>query len=582
MPDHAGPGHTGSHHTASRDRSEYAPTDIEAKAVDVVVMGGGAAGLVAAIAAADGGASVALVEKSDLVGGTTAMSGGIIWMPVNHLQAEAGIADSRSQALAYLQALSLGRIDSDMVATLVDTGPEALRYLDEHTPCGFHLIRGYPDYHPEHPGGLPGGGRSVDNALFSFDELGDWAACVRNDRGAHPIMLTETPLGGATELPPAEVLAERARRGEHGMGLALVGALLRGVLDRGIAPLLRAPARRLITQDHSADPGGSGAHGPDSGARVRGIELVDGRVIRAGAAIIATGGFEWNPELTAAFLRGPMTAPAGAPTNTGDGLSMAMWAGARLDNMSSAWWVPVVRVPGEHSFGHPRVRLILLERTRPGSIMVNALGKRFTNEAGNYNAMGGAFHTFDAAGFCYPNLPCWLVFDHRHKLSYDVAGAPPGSEAPSWMARADTLDELAGKIGVPARSLEATVARFNTDTATGSDTEFGRGDSAYDTFNGDRRIAGVGATLGPLDEPPYYAVEIELGALGTNGGPKTDTRCRVLASAGGVIDGLYAAGNAMAAPTGMAYGGAGGTLGPAITTGFIAGRDAARTVAAAP
>ena len=553
--------------------------------VDVVVMGSGAAGLVAAITAADSGASVALVEKSDLIGGTTAMSGGIIWMPVNHLQAEAGIADSREQALAYLEALSLGQIDSDMAATLVDTGPEALRYLAERTPCQFHLIPGYPDYHPEHPGGLPGGGRSVDNALFSFSELGDWAACVRNDRGPHPIMLTETPLGGATELPPAEILAARAKRHEFGMGLALVGALLRGLLDRGVEPVLQAPALRLVTEEL---PAGSSADGSDNtgsdrtdsdrigtAVRVRGVELADGRVIRSRAAIIATGGFEWNPELTAAFLRGPMTAPAGAPTNTGDGLTMAMQAGARLGNMSSAWWVPGVRVPGEESFGHQRTRLILLERTRPGSIMVNASGSRFTNEAGNYNAMGGAFHTFDPSGFCFPNLPCWLIFDHQHKLSYDVAGVPPGPTTPSWMTRAETLDKLAAAISVPARQLEDTVAAFNADAAQGRDTEFGRGESAYDTFNGDQRIAGVGATLGPLVTPPYYAVEIELGALGTNGGPKTDTRCRVLANTGGVIDGLYAAGNAMAAPTGLLYGGAGGTLGPAITTGYIAGRDAA-------
>lgn len=543
---------------------------------DVVVLGSGAAGLVAAIAAADSGASVALVEKSDLVGGTTSMSGGIIWMPVNHLQAAAGIADSREQALAYLDALSLGQIDSDMAATLVDTGPEALRYLAEHTPCSFHVIPNYPDYHPEHPGGLPGGGRSLDNALFSYDELGDWAARVRNDRGAHPIMLTETPLGGASELPPADVLVERARRNENGMGLGLVGALLRGLLDRGVEPMLQAPAAHLVTSDAT----GPSERDAEAELRVRGVELADGRMIRAGAVIIATGGFEWNPELTAAFLRGPMTAPAGSPTNTGDGLKMAMQAGARLGNMSSAWWVPVVRVPGEESFSHPRVRLILLERTRPGSIMVNSGGTRFTNEAGNYNAMGGAFHTFDPARFGYPNLPCWLVFDHRHKLNYDVAGAPPGPEAPDWMHRAETLDELAAAIGVPAPTLGATVARFNADAAQGRDTEFGRGDSAYDTFNGDQRIAGVGATLGPLETAPYYAAEIELGALGTNGGPKTDTRCRVLANAGGVIGGLYAAGNAMAAPTGMLYGGAGGTLGPAITTGFIAGRDAARTVVA--
>lgn len=532
---------------------------------DVVVLGTGAAGLVAAITAADAGATVGLFEKSDLIGGTTAMSGGIIWMPNNHLQAEAGVEDSRADALAYLESLSLGQIDSDMAATFVDEGPAAIRWLEEHTPCAFHLIEDYPDYHPEHPGGLPGGGRSLDNALFAFGELGEWAGRIRNQRGAHPVMLTDTPLGGATELPAPEVLAERVANGLYGMGLGLTGALVKACLDRGVEPVLSSAATRLCV---------------DRG-RVTGVELDGpGGPIRvsAGAVVVATGGFEWNEELVRTFLRGPMTAPAGSPDNTGDGLLMSMEAGARLGNMRNAWWVPVVRVPGEEAWGAPSVHLVLLERTRPGSLMVNRHGVRFANEAGNYNALGGAFHAFDPSQFSYPNQPCWLVFDHRHKQRYDVAGCPPGDECPDWILTGDTPEALARQIGVDPERLTATIARFNEHAARGEDPDFGRGVSAYDTFNGDRTLPGVQATLGTLDQPPYHAVQIESGALGTNGGPKTDTRGRVLALDGGVIGGLYAAGNVMAAPTGMVYGGAGGTLGPAITFGWIAGRDASSLV----
>lgn len=536
--------------------------DMPTEHFDVVVLGTGAAGMTAAAAAADEGARVGLFEKSDLVGGTTSMSGGIIWMPNNHLQEQAGIEDSRDAALAYLESLSLGQIDSDMAATFVDEGPEAIRWVEENTPCAFHIVDGYPDYHPEHPGGMPGGGRSLDNALFAFPELGEWAARVRNQRGAHPVKLTDTPLGGATEMPAPEVLAERVAAGLHGMGLGLTGALLKACLDRGIEPALNTRATKLLVDER----------------RVRGVafETDTGTAkVSAGAVIVATGGFEWNDDLVRTFLRGPMTGPAGAPTNTGDGLVMAMDAGARLGNMRNAWWVPVARVPGEEAWGAPSVHLILLERTRPGAIMVNGHGRRFANEAGNYNALGGAFHAFDPAAFTYPNQPCWLVFDHAHKQRYDVAGFRAGDEVPDWMATGDTPEALAEAIGVDPATLAATIARFNDHAARGEDPDYGRGVSAYDTFNGDRTLPGVQATLGPLTTPPYHAIRIESGALGTNGGPKTDTRGRVIALDGGVISGLYAAGNVMAAPTGMVYGGAGGTLGPAITFGWIAGRDAA-------
>ena len=356
---------------------------------DVIVLGSGAAGLTAALAASDNGASVAIFEKSPFLGGTTAMSGGVVWMPNNHHQMEHEIDDSRELALSYLESLSLGQIDSDMAATYVDRGPEMLKWVEENTPCSFHIVEGYPDYHPEHPGGMKNGGRSLDNALFPLTELGEWANKIRNDGMRRPVMITETPLGGATVPPPREVMKARAERNESGMGLALVAALLKGILDRGIEPQTESRANRLLKDETG----------------IYGVSINSGgyekEVIAKKGVIIATGGFEWNPELVRTFLRGPMTAPAGNPENTGDGLEMAMEAGARLGNMRNAWWVPVTRIPGEDLFGHPSSRLIISERTRPHSLMVNKYGVRFTNEAGNYNAMGGAFHTFDPQKFEY-------------------------------------------------------------------------------------------------------------------------------------------------------------------------------------
>jgi succinate dehydrogenase/fumarate reductase flavoprotein subunit len=378
-----------------------------------------------------------------------------------------------------------------------------------------------------------------------------------------PLALGETALGGATGSPDPELIGQRLANGENGMGLALVGGLLRGCLDRGIEPRLGWKAEQLVHRD-----------GRVSGVRFRTSDAEHTATASRGV-VVATGGFEFNDELTRSFLRGPMTGPAGSPENTGDGLIMAIEAGARLGNMSSSWWVPVTRVPGETQFGAPKVHLILLERTRPGSLMVNSTGRRFCNEAGNYNAMGGVFHQFDPVSFDYPNLPAWLVFDHAHKQRYDVASAAAGDDVPDWIASGDTAEELAGAIGVDPDALAETIERFNRHAAAGHDPDFHRGESAYDTFNGDQTLPGIRATLGPLDDPPFHAIRIEQGSLGTNGGPKTDARGRVLAQRGGVIEGLWAAGNVMAAPTGLVYGGAGGTIGPALTFGWIAGRDAA-------
>jgi succinate dehydrogenase/fumarate reductase flavoprotein subunit len=505
---------------------------------------------------------VALYEKGEEVGGTTALSGGILWAPDNPYAARAGVADSREQALAYLDSLSNGSMRREMVEAFVDNVGPALAWLRDETPLRLKLVPRYPDYHPEHPGGMPGGGRSLEPELFDTTGLGAWLDRIVGE--PRRLQVAEIPSGGGGSgvLDP-EVLRRRTKASLEGLGRGLVAALLQGCLDRGITPRTGMRATRLLVE----------------GDRVDGVcfESATGthRVGADRAVILATGGFEHDADLVADFLRGPVAHPPGVLTNTGDGLRMAMSLGARLSAMREAWWVPVVlaRTPG----GSTSPTLLLRERTLPGTLMVNGQGRRFTNEAANYNALGAAFHAFDVTSFRYANLPAWLVLDDACVRRYGVFGSAPGTEPPEWLLRADTLAGLAERIGVPADALRTSVQRFNDGAREGRDPDFHRGESTYDGWVGDQTYYGTPrATLGPVATGPFYAARVHPSTLGTKGGPRTTPDGRVLRVDGTVIEGLYAAGNAMAAPTGMVYGGAGGTLGPAMVFAYLAGRHAAR------
>ncbi len=534
---------------------------------DVVVLGTGAAGLTAAVIASEGGARVAVFEKADKVGGTTAWSGGQVWIPNNPHMGEVGVEDSRDKALTYIMSLSRDMIEPRLAEAYIDAGPEMVAFLEAKTPVQFYAVSGMPDYHPEFPGGSPNGGRTIECPIYSFEELGEWADRVTpSPYYANPhITMSETPLGKAVPEPPSEdELARRQRHNERGCGQALAGRLLRACLDRGIEPRTSCAGRELVIEDGAVV--GVVADTPDGPVEVRARKGV----------ILATGGFEWNPEYRRAFLRGPMTHPVSIQTSTGDGLRMAMRAGAMLGNMREAWWAPVASVAAEEN---PMERVLIMgQRTLPHSILVNRRGRRFTNEAANYNALGAAFHVEDVSRFQWANLPCWLLFDQTYVENYGfrVAAGGSGGGVPDWVSRAPDLAGLAGQLGVPADELEATVAQWNANCADGRDPDWGRGDSAFDRWWGDPYRKGrVDATLGPLDRPPFYAVEIHSGALGTKGGPRVDPNGQVLDLDGQPIPGLYAAGNVMASPFGMTYGGPGGTLGPGMVFGFLAGRHAA-------
>lgn len=535
--------------------------------VDVVVLGTGAAGLTAAVMAHDGGARVAVFEKAHQVGGTTAWSGGQVWIPNNPHMASVGVEDSREQALTYIMSLSRDMLEPRLVEAFVDAGPPMVEHLEAKTPVTFYAVAGMPDYHPEFPGGSPGGGRTLECPIYPFDELGEWAERVTPSPyfpDPH-ITMSETPLGKAVPEPPsAAEHARRERHNERGCGQALAGRLLRACLDRGIEPITSCAAVDLLVEDGQVV--GVRLDSPDGPAEVRATRGV----------ILASGGFEWNDELRRAFLRGPMTHPVSIETNTGDGLLMAMRAGAMLSNMREAWWIPVGEVPAG---ANPVGRILVNgQRTLPHSIMVNRRGRRFTNEAANYNAFGAAFHVEDVSRFEYANLPCWLIFDQNYVDTYGfrVGAGSIGHGVPAWIVRGDSPGELAEQLGIDGVELEATVDRWNAHCAEAHDPDFGRGDSAFDCWWGDPHRKGRrDATLGPLDRGPYYAFQIHSGALGTKGGPRVDPDARVLDLNGEPIPGLYAAGNVMGSPFGMTYGGPGGTIGPAMVFGYLAGRHAA-------
>ena len=520
--------------------------------VDVVVLGSGGAGLTAALTAATNGASVEVYEKAATVGGTTAVSGGIVWIPAHRRSPEGELPVE--DAMHYLRAQSLGFMDDELMETFVRTGADMLDYVEAHSELRFEIAEGFPDYKPELPGGRPSGGRSLNAKPFDLSQLGEW----RDRITSFPADFSNVGIDAETRARIHASVDDES--GDYCVaGTALIAGLLKGLLDVGVVPRTNARAAELI-----ADPLGI------TGVRIT-HDGSDFRVRAKRGVVLATGGFEWDAKLVEAYLRGPMRGAVSPPNNTGDGLRMAMAHGADLANMGEAWWVPIVQLPGDTFDGHPRSRSVRLERTRPRSIIVNRAGRRFLNEAGEYNSMAGPFQYLDPRDG-YANDPAWIVFDSLHLKRYGFLGVAPGEPAPEWFSPSADLAELGAKTGIDADGLARTLAAWNDNVAHESDPEFGRGASAYDGYWGDDKAnTTAGKTLGPIDTAPYYAVPVSIGAMGTKGGPRTDRDGRVLHVNGCAIPGLFAAGNAMAGATGKAYGGAGGTLGPAMVFGYRAG-----------
>lgn len=552
--------------------------------VDVLVVGSGAGAMTAALRAAHAGARVLIVEKGRCYGGTSATSGGGLWIPVNHLMADCRIADSEEEALRYLQALTGNDVPAANVQAYIRQAPRMLRWLAANSQVQFQAMAYYADYY-QHLDGAKPGGRSIDPLPYDARELGadfrDMQEPHRqtrvlgmmgysNTEGA--ILLSKSPgwfklllrlsLQYFLDLP-WRLFSLRSRR--LTMGNALIGRLRKSLLQQQVPIWLQSPASQLI-----CDAGG---------AVIGAVVQREGRMQRIRArrgVILASGGFEHSQQLREQHLPRPTQAQwsAANPLNTGDLLIAARAIGARSALLGEAWWGPTLRIAGED-----RARMLFTERSMPGAIVVNRTGKRFFNESVAYTTAVQAMY---GAG----NLPSYLIFDARYRREYPFGPLLPGGMHLDWLQprhirrdllrRADTLEALAQQLGVDAAGLKETVARFNAFARQGRDEDFQRGENPYDLIYGDVRIK-PNPCLAALVEAPFYAVEIHPGDIGTKGGLLTDDHARVLGEQG-VIDGLYAIGNCSASVTGRYYPGAGATLGPAMTFGFVAAEHACARV----
>lgn len=529
---------------------------------DVVVVGSGGAGLAAALAAATGGCSVVVLERSGLFGGTSAMSGGSLWIPNNRRMRALGMADSREEALEYLRHLSLGRVADVLLEAYVDGCNGLIAFLEEHTGLEFEANATHPDYQPELPGAKLAG-RTLHPSLYDSRRLGEQQAALR--AGPISLPLTQEDLEAIRKRTTSDsvdwdfgMVAKRMEQGIVGLGRALVGELMEACVRRGVT--LVSNARATVLQRE--------------GARVRGVLAErngEPERFEAGLGVVlASGGFEWNRTLIERFLGVPLDAPSSVPTNEGDGLSMAMAAGAALGNMTEAWWAPSLTIPGETYEGVQTHRYTTDLRSLPGSIVVNSRGRRFMNEAVNYSDAPRAMMHFDPASYTYANLPCFLILDAQFRRSYSIATISPSRRTPSWLAEEPTLRALAARLGIDPDGLEVEVEAFNRHAMERHDPAFHRGEGLYDRYGGDTRVQ-PNPSLRPLGEGPYYGVELKIGALGTKGGPLTDEHAQVLDAYGRLIPGLFAAGNAAASVFGPGCPGAGAALGSALTFGYLAG-----------
>ncbi len=514
----------------------------------VVVVGSGAAGLAAALAASGAGADVLVVERAPSIGGTTAMSGGVVWMPAHGRTGRSGADrdsadhesaghDSSDDALAYLAAAATGDVDVDLVRAFVSDARRVADEIELRTPIQWEVLEHWPDYRGELPGARSGRSLWPRSMRLSADV----------ERRVQAAFDQPSPTTTDPDAPANDGVVLRG----HVRGRALVGGLLSALVDAGVEIRTGERATELVVEDDE----------------VVGV-VVDGRPER-GRVVVASGGFQHDAALVGEFLPGSPIAPMGPGGCGGDGLRMTMAVDSAVGNTAEGWWMPAVHVPGEEIDGVAHYRPLHSERAQPGAIMVDRAGRRFVDEAQNYGDVGRAMRA--AAGGMA--APCWLVFDAGYRRRYPVGPLEPGSPDPAWLTRAADLGALATVLGIEPGTLVDTVTRFNAGAARGKDPDFGRGSFPYDRWIGDP--SAPHPTLAPLCEAPFYALAVHLGCMGTKGGPRTDDRGRVLSSRRAAVTGLYAAGNAAASPFGSATAAGGATLGPALVFGFRAGEAAA-------
>jgi 3-oxosteroid 1-dehydrogenase len=562
-----------------------------AEAYDVVVVGSGSAGMMAALRAADLGLSTLVIEKASKFGGTSATSGGGIWIPNHGL---GGIRDSREMVIHYLNQVLEPTVRRDRLESFIDSAPEVLRYL-KGFGVEFYAVPSYPDYFPSTDGALSG--RILLTKEIDGGELGDGVHTMREQFPRFKLFNRY-----AFDIDQGFALSTRSRGWQWvlikmiarywsdfawrrktprdrrlTMGGALIGSLYRALmklkvevrLDTGLVTLIR------------------------DGKRLTGVEVSrfgKKSIIQARhGVVIAAGGFEWNQTLRDQYFEfGGTTRWSSTPEegNKGDALIAAQAIGATTEHMAHAWWAPTMTMPIPGVSNMASTHQTIFDVGRPHSVCINRKGVRFVNEACSYDQFGLAMIADHRKGST--NLPCWLVFDKSHRSKYTCGGFLPTAIMPDgkiprdwwnhYIFKGDSINELAAKIGIDPATLSNTVEKMNGYARTGVDLEFGRGSDDYDKYFGDPAVK-PNASLGSIVTAPFYAVPINLGDLGTKGGLKADANACVLDEQGQRIEGLYAAGNAAGSPFGNCYPGSGATIGPALVFGYLAASDIASRAA---
>jgi 3-oxosteroid 1-dehydrogenase len=545
---------------------------------DLLVVGSGG-GLVGALRASSLGLDVVVAEKTDKVGGSTGMSGGVIWLPDNPMLARVGVPDSYDKAVAYFDTVAGKAEDCSPASSTARrraylvSGSEMFTFL-ENEGVEFIHCEGYSDYYSG-VRGVEGGvarSRSVEATAFDTRQLGEWAQRLRPPVAGNltlytyeaayvSSLFTRTGVARMSRVMARTVAGRLRGRKNVTNGAALIGYVLKALLTRGVPVWTETAFVDLVVED---------------GEVVGAVLERNGKEIRVRArkgVLLSAGGFSRNQTMREEFSRdqpGRVEWTSANPGDTGEALQVAMKHGAATDMMDEAWWLPSWIMPD----GVPS--MCISERSKPGSIMVDAHGNRYFNEAVAYQEAGQSmFAQEKAVGGA---LPSWLIVDSRHRSRYVFGGAPPGKTPKEWitsgaMKKADTLEDLARQCGVDPTALAATVDRFDGFAATGVDEDFHRGEGDHEKYQGDPSRK-PNPCLGPVAKPPFYAVAMYPGDIGTNGGLLCDEHGRVLTEAGAPIPGLYAAGNITASVMGRKYLGAGATIGPSVVFSFIAAEHA--------
>ena len=553
---------------------------------DVVVVGSGNGGMTAALCSYEMGVrDVLVIEKSDLFGGSSSISGGGVWIPCNRYANEADAGDSLANAKTYLrQLITEEEVSEPQLDAYLENGPKMVDFLHERTRMRYVTLEHYPDYYTNLDGAMEGH-RSMEPETFNANELGEeW----RRLRRTHPMMHLAGRIG-FTQVEAALLIGQQPGWWKTAIKLVVdyvvdIPWRLKDRFHRRLATGCAGVARlRASMQDRDIPLWQNTAMTKvvDVDGKVVGIEVLrDGKPVRIQArkaVVLAAGGFEHNQEMREKYLPQPTDHrwSAGTKDNTGDAILEGMRLGAKMHRLDEAWWCNTISVPGEDI-----PRLSIMEKSYPGSIMVNPAGQRFSNESQNYMAFQQ--ETFAKHTEENPLNPSWQIFDANFRATYFVGPLYNSKFLPDWavpkryeeegfFAKADSIAELARKIDVDVAGLEETVNKMNEFASNGEDLDHQRGESAYDRYYGDPRVT-PNPCLGPINKAPYYAMKIDPGDFGTQGGMMTNADAQVIHENGTVIAGLYAIGNC-SAPTLPCYPGPGATLGPAMTFAYQAAKS---------